>query len=109
MNMDRNKIITISISVVVVLGIVTGYFYWRNRSSTESVSDIQSAADAASGVTENATQGVLPSIGEAANPLTNKPDINPTSKTNPFDSVKTNPFQSHYEKQSFVRKRSGLW
>jgi len=85
MNMDRNKIIAISIAVVVVLGAALGYYYVK-KSKSPVVPDTRSAADAA-------TQGVLPSIGEAANPLTNKPDINPTSKTNPFDSVKTNPFQ----------------
>ena len=85
MNMDRNKIIAISVSVVVVLGAVLGYYYVK-KSKSPVVPDTRPVADVAS-------QGVLPSIGEAANPLTNKPDINPTSKTNPFDSVKTNPFQ----------------
>lgn len=91
--MDKKQTIAISVSVVVVLGIVGGYFYWKNKQTQQpSAADVQSAVDAAGSVTESATQGVLPSIGEAANPLTNKPDINPTSKTNPFDSVKTNPF-----------------
>jgi hypothetical protein len=45
---------------------------------------MRSAVDAADSITVSATQGVLPSIGVAANPLSNKPDINPTSKTNPF-------------------------
>lgn len=67
----------ISVSVLVVLGIALGYYYY-SKNKAPSVLDA-------------ATQGLLPSIG--ANPLTNKPDINPTSKTNPFTSVKTNPFQ----------------
>ncbi|MDO8566910.1 MAG: hypothetical protein Q7R58_02020 [bacterium] len=79
----RKKIITISVLVAVVLGVAFGYYYFKNK--TSSATDVQSAADVVA-------QGVLPSIGEAANPLSNKPDINPTSKTNPFDSVKTNPF-----------------
>ncbi|MDO8594776.1 MAG: hypothetical protein Q7R93_04680 [bacterium] len=75
----------ISVSAVVVLGIAAGYFYWKSKQSQQpSAADVQSAVDAAGSVTDSATQGVLPSIGEAANPLTNKPDINPTSKTNPF-------------------------
>lgn len=78
MNMDKQKTILVSVVAVVVLGAALWYYYAK-----KSASNIQSAA----------TQGVLPSIGEAANPLTNKPDINPTSKTNPFDSVKTNPFE----------------
>lgn len=77
MDMDKNKTIAISILVVVVLGAAFWYYYVK-----KSAPNIQSAT----------TQGVLPSIGEAANPLTNKPDINPTSKTNPFTEVKTNPF-----------------
>lgn len=81
MNMGRQKVITISVLIVVVLGVAFGYYYVKNKKSF--VPDIQSAADAA-------TQGVLPSI--ETNPLTDKPDINPTSKTNPFTSVKTNPF-----------------
>lgn len=82
MEMDRNKIIIGSvIAVVVILGAIGSYYYMKKSAPTTA--DLQAAA----------TQGVLPSIGTAANPLTNKPDINPTSKTNPFTSVKTNPFQ----------------
>lgn len=93
--LDKNKIIAISILVIIiVLGAVLGYVYWKDKEAAPpTASDIQSAVDAAGSVADSATQGVLPSIGEAANPLSNKPDINPTSKTNPFDSVKTNPFQ----------------
>jgi len=82
MNMNKNQIIAISVLAVVILGLVVGYYYMK-KSASPSTSDLQTAA----------TQGVLPSIGAAANPLTNKPDINPTSKTNPFNAVKTNPFQ----------------
>lgn len=85
MNMDKNKIVAISVSAVVILGAVGGYYYWKSKQTQQSsAADIQSAVDAASNITNSATQGVLPSIGAAANPLTNKPDINPTSKTNPF-------------------------
>lgn len=79
MDIDRQKIITVSVLIAVVVGAALWYYYAKKSSTL----NIQSAA----------TQGVLPSIGEAANPLTNKPDLNPTSRTNPFDSVKTNPFQ----------------
>lgn len=85
MNMDKKKIQLIAVSVLIVLVVVSGYFYWKNNKSVGSAeADIQSAVDAANSITESAMQGVLPSIGEAINPLTNKPDINPTSKTNPF-------------------------
>lgn len=82
MTTDKNTIIAVSVLLIVIVGAVLGYYYMK-KPSTPAAADLQTAA----------TQGVLPSIGEAANPLTNKPDINPTSKTNPFDSVKTNPFQ----------------
>lgn len=85
MDTDRKKIMAISVLAAIVLGAVLGYYYVKKSKSPGSP-DLQSAADIAS-------QGVLPSIGEATNPLSNKPDINPTSKTNPFDSVETNPFQ----------------
>lgn len=91
--LDKNKIIAISVLVIIILAAVLGYVYMKDKKAPSTASDIQSAVDAAGNVTDSATQGVLPSIGEAANPLSNKPDINPTSKTNPFDSVKTNPFQ----------------
>lgn len=81
--MDTKKVLFISVSVVVVLSVVAGYWYWRST-QTFVPSDIQSSLDTTGNVTESATQGVIPSLGEAANPLTNKPDINPTSKTNPF-------------------------
>jgi len=83
MTMDK-KIIPIVVLIIVVLGAIGGYYYLKNKNTNQTAADIQSAIDAASSVANSATQGVLPSIGEAANPLTNKPDINPTSKTNPF-------------------------
>ena len=76
MDIDKHRTIAIFVLVVVALGVVLGYYYYSKNKNTS--------------VLDAATQGVLPSIG--TNPLTNKPDINPTSRTNPFDSVKTNPF-----------------
>lgn len=77
--MDKKMILLALVLVAAALGTALGYYYF-SKSEAPAVID-------------TATQGVLPSIGEAANPLSDKPDINPTSKTNPFDSVKTNPFQ----------------
>ena len=76
MDMDKQKTVLVSVIAVAVLGAALWYYYAKKSAAL----NLQSAA----------TQGVLPSIG--TNPLTNKPDINPTSRTNPFDSVKTNPF-----------------
>lgn len=84
MTMEKNQAVLIGVLAVVILGAVAGYFYYKNNQSTP-VPEVESAADVVN-------QGVLPSIGEAGNPLSNKPDLNPTSKTNPFESVKTNPF-----------------
>ncbi|MFZ3043814.1 MAG: hypothetical protein WA058_01760 [Minisyncoccia bacterium] len=81
--MDKNKMLLISVSAIVIFGVVLGYYFMK-KSNPSTAADIQSAVDAAGNVTDSATQGVIPSIGAAANPLTNKPDINPTSKTNPF-------------------------
>ncbi|MDP2651775.1 MAG: hypothetical protein Q8O94_01425 [bacterium] len=83
MNMDKKKILLIAVSIAVLLGVVLGYYFIK-KTKESTAADVQAAADAAGSISESATQGVLPSIGEAANPLTNKPDINPTSKTNPF-------------------------
>lgn len=83
--MEKKKlgeIIGIVITVIVVLAGI--YYYWQSRKSAE----LNSQA-----VTESATQGTLPSIGEAGNPLSSKPDLNPADKANPFDSIKTNPFE----------------
>jgi len=83
--MDKNKILLVVVAVIVILGAIGGYYYLKNKTPANSTAaDVQSAVDAAGSITESATQGVLPSIGDAINPLTNKPDINPTSKTNPF-------------------------
>lgn len=77
METNTNKTAIIGIAVLVVVGAVLAYFYMKKEPAVPTL---------------DAAQGVLPSIGEAGNPLTDKPDLNPTSKTNPFDSVKTNPF-----------------
>ncbi|TSC96387.1 MAG: hypothetical protein Athens071426_347 [Parcubacteria group bacterium Athens0714_26] len=87
---------TLILLIVVVLLIgVTGYLYWikLKKSASLDQSAIQNAGDAAQKITDSATQGVLPSINTQSNPLENAPDINPTSKTNPFSNIKTNPFK----------------
>lgn len=87
--MNKNIIVAIVIIAVLAVG---GYFYWtkwRGGVSTpqqQAVEDAAKAIDEASkNVTENVTQGVLPTI--------ETPDTNPVTKTNPFSNVKTNPFQ----------------
>jgi flagellar basal body-associated protein FliL len=100
--MDNKKKTIIALVVLVVVAIIAGYaYYWKNThkpvtapsTSQGAASVTESATLAAETVTQSATQGVLPSIGTVANPLENKPVVNPVDVSNPFKSVKTNPFQ----------------
>jgi len=97
MNKDNKDVIISVVAFVAVAAlIVGGYLYVKNKkqvqqSATESAT--QSAIDATDAAAQSATQGVLPSVGEAANPLENKPVINPVDVSNPFKDVQTNPFQ----------------
>ncbi|MFA5877967.1 MAG: hypothetical protein WC845_01210 [Candidatus Staskawiczbacteria bacterium] len=89
------KTIIIVIAVVVVLIIaVGGYFGWiRWKESDKLSSDangLDAIGDASDQIIDDAIKGALPSI--QTNPLEDKPDVNPASKTNPFSNIKTNPF-----------------
>ena len=90
-----HKIIIIVVAVVVLIGLgVGGYLYWNNLKKSEATPEmkaLEQAGQAADQITEKATQGVLPSM--QANPLENKPDVNPVSKANPIKDIKTNPFE----------------
>ncbi len=77
--MSKNKIIVIVFVVVVA---VAGYWL-ASLKTTPPVEDIS----------QTINQGVLPSLGETANPLKNKPNVNPVDASNPFRSIKTNPFE----------------
>ncbi len=84
--MEKKKLGEIIGIVITVLAVLVGiYLYWQSRKPAEPISP--------GTITDSATQGTLPSIGEAANPLSSKPDLNPADKANPFDSIKTNPFE----------------
>lgn len=93
-NMPKNKkIIFIAIAVVVLIGLVVGgYFLWNNRKKPVSsqTKTLEKAGEATDKITESATKGILPSI--QTNPLENKPDVNPASKTNPYKNIIINPF-----------------
>ncbi len=89
------KDIIIAIVAVVIL-LVVGYLYltkWRVSAPTAQEQALQNVNDATDSVIKSATQGVLPSFGAQENPLQSQPDINPTTKANPFSNVKTNPFE----------------
>ena len=84
MNNKQKIIIIISVAVAILLvGLIV-------KKSQESANLLQEAGDTAQQITEKATQGVLPSI--TANPMENKPDLNPVDKANPIKNIKINPF-----------------
>lgn len=103
MNINKN-ILIIAIAIVLLAILITGgyLFYLKsktsavspavptNNSKTEDLIKTNIAEDSAK-ITEDATKGVLPQI--QTNPLDQKPDLNPVSKTNPYKNIKTNPFK----------------
>lgn len=90
----NKKIIIAAIVFVLILGFgVGGFFYLKylkkslanvGNKNLENISGMDK-------ITESATKGVLPDL--QTNPLENKPDINPVSKTNPYKNIKINPFE----------------
>ncbi|MDO8524532.1 MAG: hypothetical protein Q7R99_02800 [bacterium] len=89
--MDK-KIIIISVAVLLVGLIVAGYFYWSavKKPQEETANLLQELASTTQQAVQKATQGALPSLG--ANPMENKPDLNPVDKANPIKDIKINPF-----------------
>lgn len=81
----KQKIIIISVAVAILLvGLLV-------KKSQKANNVLQEADNTAQQITEQATQGVLPSM--AANPMENKPDLNPVDKANPIKDIKINPFE----------------
>ena len=92
MNMPK-KVIFIIIAVIVLISLaIGGYFFWNNwkKSASSQTKNLEKAGEAVDEITESTIKGVLPSI--QTNPLENKPDVNPTSKTNPYKNIIINPF-----------------
>ena len=90
MNMPK-KVIFIIIAVIVLISLaIGGYFFWNNWKKSETKNALENASNTVEDITNSATKGVLPSI--QTNPLENKPDINPASKTNPYKNIIINPF-----------------
>ncbi|MCL5733449.1 MAG: hypothetical protein M1334_02160 [Patescibacteria group bacterium] len=96
--MTKKNIIIIIVSALIVIIVVGGYFYWKSK--TNQASAVASpaisenpATNSLDAITQNASQGVLPSIGGVANPIGTSSNLNPTAQTNPFNYLKTNPFQ----------------
>jgi len=91
--MKKFTIIIILLIVLVVL-VIVGYSYWtkwKKPALTPEEQALQSVTETAQTGVESAAQGTLPSI--IANPLENKPSVNPVEQVNPFRGVKTNPFE----------------
>lgn len=84
--MDNQKRVLITSAVVVAAVLAILAYFYLKPSPPPVVPEVRSLAD-------SSTQGTVPSLGEAINPVADQPDITPTSRTNPFDSVKTNPFE----------------
>ncbi|MDD5547659.1 MAG: hypothetical protein PHN74_02050 [Candidatus Pacebacteria bacterium] len=90
--MKKFILILIVAVVIIILG-AGGYYYWNKMKTVSPESAvIDNAGDVAGQITDSATQGVLPELGNT-NPLENKADVSPTAKTNPFSDIKTNPFK----------------
>ncbi|MEK7089747.1 MAG: hypothetical protein AAB920_02935 [Patescibacteria group bacterium] len=90
--MSRKFII---IFVLALLLLAAGYWYWQSQeggASTPEQNALKSAEEGLNAITDNVSQGVLPSLDVNTNPLSQTPDVNPISKTNPFSGLKTNPF-----------------
>ena len=88
---NKQKIIIISVAILLVGLIAAGYFYGSaKKKSQEAVDTLQEASNTVEQVVEKATQGTLPSL--SANPMENKPNLNPVDKANPIKNIKINPF-----------------
>ena len=86
----NKKTITTFGALAVLLGAAgCGYWYYLKP---EAASPVEQAGSAVKNLSEQASQGVLPTIDPGSNPMEDAPDVNPVSKTNPFSDIKTNPF-----------------
>lgn len=85
----QKKIWIIAVVVVIAAALV-GYYYWKGDRAA-APKEAEEVAKSADVLTESSIQGTVPSL--SANPLENKPQVNPAEKANPFSSVKTNPFE----------------
>lgn len=75
-----NKKIILGLVFVVIVLVAIGILYFK-KPKPEKTAEV---------LINNTT-----SLGESTstNPMSNKPDINPADKSNPFSSIKTNPFE----------------
>lgn len=107
--MKKNILI---IAIVLAVLLITGsyLFYLKSKPAAAPPADVVNNSETAdlaktdivpdtavnssedkSKIIEDAIKGVLPDI--QANPLEEKPNLNPVDKTNPYKNIKTNPFK----------------
>lgn len=94
-----NKKLLISISVLLILGLVGGgcflwFKYYKNPAPSAAEQAAAAIQKTAESVSKSAAGGVLPDISTAmVNPMEDVPDVNPYRNTNPFLNIKINPFK----------------
>ena len=89
----KNKILVISLVVLILVLALGGYYFWKTKiqkpAALQTAGDIQkTAADISSDVSKNIPENAVPSTIAPVNV-----NANPYQKTNPFSNLKTNPFQ----------------
>ncbi len=84
---NKQKIIIVSIAIVIAILLVGFLIIKRPK---KSINFLQNIASTTEQIAEQATQGTLPSL--TANPMENKPNLNPADKSNPIKDIKINPF-----------------
>lgn len=91
--MANKKTLILIIAAVLAVAIgIGGYFYWNKKIKTVTGEDVLvETSGGAEKIIESASGGVLPDI--PANPLEDKPGVNPLDETNPYKDIKTNPFE----------------
>lgn len=91
--MDKKIIIAIVVVVLLIAIGVGGYLYLNSQKSkpAPTANALEEVGQATDKIIDEATKGALPSL--SANPLENKPDVNPAAAANPIKNIKTNPFE----------------
>lgn len=79
----NTKGIVVIVVFLILIGVVFGYLLLRQGAPQKADEDLSQVIN----------EETPPALGESANPLKNKPDINPVNASNPFRQIKTNPFK----------------
>jgi len=82
----NKKIVFSAIFIVIVLNVLGYVFYKSKNMKPTKEPNLSGTAENPSSLSESTSTNSI-------NPMDNKPDINPSDKSNPFSSIKTNPFE----------------